>query len=441
MNQEEKETIYPDKRKDLERAITKLNNSSLSKDNKELITEYSSFISSQGTGNSRRSKVMNMFRIICESYNYNLKQPVKKNLVKVFAQIQDDNTRLVRNSKYTAWTVINRPRSEATKKDYKITLKQFYNWYEEEDPRVYGTEIERIESLKAYKYLGRLKLPVFKKELRKSELITQQDVVKALSVKTTTRNKALLSLFYESGARAGEILTMRIRDITVFNGFADVTFPKGKTGTRTIAQTFCIPYLTRWLEEHPFKQEPDCSLWVKQEARRSPTRKPLNWVGCSSVIKKMFIIANIPKRYNLHWFRHSRATALSGLFKESELRQYFGWTNNSTMPGTYIHLDGREARNKYLELKGLKEPDQLELEKHNVCGCGEINTLGMDYCGRCGKPLSVKVVLNAQKEIIEAEIETEKIGEDIKTKPAQIELLKQFLNGLSKEERRVILEG
>ena len=82
------------------------------------------------------------------------------------------------------------------------------------------------------------------------------------------------------GARISEIGNLRISDVTKEeHGFhIDV---EGKTGRRTPIAVVSAPYLTLWLNTHPFADHPSAPLWTQMNnrannlpnAKRDPTRR------------------------------------------------------------------------------------------------------------------------------------------------------------------------
>lgn len=75
----------------------------------------------------------------------------------------------------------------------------------------------------------------------------------------------------ESGCRAGEIASCRVQDFELTQNGGNLTFPKGKTGPRTVPLVFAAPYIDYYLRQHPSNDNPDAPLWLAggQNVRRS----------------------------------------------------------------------------------------------------------------------------------------------------------------------------
>jgi len=64
------------------------------------------------------------------------------------------------------------------------------------------------------------------------------------------RDRALVHVLYESGARSGELLNMKIGDVE-FDQYGAVIRVCGKTGPRRLRLIESVPDLQLWLSMHP----------------------------------------------------------------------------------------------------------------------------------------------------------------------------------------------
>ena len=116
--------------------------------------------------------------------------------------------------------------------------------------------------------------------------------------------------------------------------------------------------LKKWIEQHPYKDNPESLVWIKTNERISNLRvqgnRLPNSVLCYSAVKKLisvnFKIAKVTKKVNPHMFRHSRATFLAKHLTEAQLKQFFGWTQSSDMAARYVHLSGRDLDSIMLQI-------------------------------------------------------------------------------------------
>ncbi len=78
---------------------------------------------------------------------------------------------------------------------------------------------------------------------------------------STPRDRALVASLYESGARISELSNLKIKHVK-FDQYGAVLMVDGKTGMRRVRIIFSSPYLATWLENHPFRANPEAFVWV-----------------------------------------------------------------------------------------------------------------------------------------------------------------------------------
>lgn len=245
-----------------------------------------------------------------------------------------------------------------------------------------------------------IKLKAPKNEL--PDIFTQEEIEKLINAAMTPRDKALISVAYESGARRGELLSCRIKNVTWDEFGAIVTLPKSKTKTRRVRLIWAASFLRQFLDCHPLKDNREAFLFCS-------LHKPYGVISSTGLHYQLKIIAEragIPaEKAYLHNLRHSRATHLSEHLTEAQLKEMFGWTQSSTVTGVYVHLAAKDIDRALLAMHGMaKEPDK----KLNVnrCGrCKEINNDSALYCFKCGYPLKEEGLRQLEKETDDFESE------------------------------------
>jgi integrase/recombinase XerD len=125
-----------------------------------------------------------------------------------------------------------------------------------------------------------------------------------------------------------------------------------------------------------------------------------------SVIKE----TGIKKRVYPHLFRHSRATMLANHLTEFQMNQYFGWTQGSDMPSTYVHLSGKDLDGALLKLNGLeyseKEAKETIFKPRPCPRCKTFNSHDSSFCKQCSGILDDKLrVEMEQKRDVRAEMD------------------------------------
>lgn len=166
----------------------------------------------------------------------------------------------------------------------------------------------------------------------------------------------------------------------------------GKTGDRRIRLVASTLVLQSWLNDHPFKNDPEAYLWCKTPATNNPkwTNNHLSYGFISRLLEELAEKAGVKKAVNAHAFRHARATFMASRLKEPEMRIFFGWGSDSEMPSTYVHLSGRDIDNNVLSIYGNKDATKLQEPLLRIKPCPRWQEPGdpaSRFCKKCGMPL------------------------------------------------------
>ena len=230
-----------------------------------------------------------------------------------------------------------------------------------------------------------------KRRLERKDLLTPEDIERLLTIIHNPRDKALVSILWETGCRIAEVGNLQLKHVTKSpHGYTlDVN---GKTGQRSPMIISSAPYLTVWLQNHPFKDNPESPLWVYYQYTSTP--KHLKYDTIRYALIRYFKRAGITKPVHPHLFRHSRATYVlaNGIMNEQQAKAYFGWTPGSNMLATYSHLIDQDANNAILRENNLTPTQQEHQELQPiVCRiCNDINPAKSEYCAKCGAVLDLK---------------------------------------------------
>ena len=215
----------------------------------------------------------------------------------------------------------------------------------------------------------------------------------------TSRDEAEIATIYEGGFRVGEFGGLNVGNIT-FDRYGAIAIVDGKTGMRRVRLIFAMPYIAKWLEEHPLRDAPRAPLWIKLDG--SKERMPYSAIY--QQLKRIGERAGVHKRVNPHNFRHARSTHLASKLTESQMEEYLGWVQGSKMPLIYVHMSGRDLDADLLRMYGLEpeQEDQKEELKTLQCPhCKTLNTIGARICINCRKPLAVEEVMEREEKTME----------------------------------------
>ncbi|BBL64254.1 hypothetical protein DU80_14300 [Methanosarcina mazei] len=275
--------------------------------------------------------------------------------------------------------------TDSTLYQYRAILKKFLSTFSPEQARNIKLKVKRKEP------------PI---------ILTQAEIEQLIEACRNPRDKALISFLYESGCRKGELVSIRLENVTFTEFGATVTIPKGKTGSRTIPVVYSASYLRQWVESHPTKGGCDplfCSL-------QEPFAQ-FSFSGLSHLMRTLKGRTGIKKDLYPHLFRHSRASHLANQFTEQQLKQYLGWTAGSNMAAVYVHLSQRDIQDAVLKAYGieLQTEDKNKFKVGRCPRCKEINPESSRYCGKCGMPLKDESIRQLETESDSFETEFAKL--------------------------------
>lgn len=99
------------------------------------------------------------------------------------------------------------------------------------------------------------------------EMLTESDVLNLIENAENLRDKAIIALLWDIGARIGEIGTLSLKHIK-FDEYGATVNVRGKTGYRRVRAVWSVEYLKAWLEVHPEKYNIEARLWVTVDSKR-----------------------------------------------------------------------------------------------------------------------------------------------------------------------------
>lgn len=383
--------------KRLKRTLERIRESEeLSKKNKDLILKFHNYCFSEGVGCAKTE------RYVYDCFNF--AKMIKRRLDTLS---KDELQEFVAMIEMNQW-------SPNTKHCFKIMIRKFYRFVEGITEK--GVYPEKVRWLKTNVKNCKQKLP--------SELLNESEIERMINSTDNKRDKAFISVLYETGCRIGEIGHLKIKEIE-FDEYGARLNVLGKTGARIIRIVQSSPYLLEWINNHPLKDNPDTFVWIGKT-----TKKLLSYGRLTDIIKKLGKRAGIKKRVHAHLFRHSRATYLAGYLTEAQMKKYLGWAQASKMAGVYVHLNGKETEDAILKLHGIKKEEQKEeskLKPKTCSRCKTINESTNKNCKHCGLILDEKKA----QETIQKDIERDRadnIMNQLVKDPEILELIKKKLS-------------
>lgn len=383
-------------RKRLERTLENIKKSDISDVNKKHLLSFHDSCFSEGLSICKTERYLYDLLRLAKVIRKDLNKATREDLLKIVADIEKGS-----------WSC-------HTKHTFKVTLKKFYRWIEGIDER--GVYPKKVRWIKTGVKTSNQMLP--------GDLLTVEDIENMISSAQKPRDRALVSVLYESGCRIGEIGKLRFKEIS-FDDYGAKLTVSGKTGSRVVRIVNSAPYLREWMNKHPENKKPDSYIWIN-----AYTHEMLSYTRMVELLKRMGRNAGINKRIYPHLFRHSRATYLASRLTEAQMKSYLGWTQGSKMAGVYVHMSGRDTENAILAISGVeieKDKEDKRLQKKICIRCKEEHESAALFCRRCGMPLDKKDA----EEIIKTESErneADEIMNKLLNDPEVLELIKKKLS-------------
>jgi|Deesub1362A_J573_1020465.scaffolds.fasta_scaffold00380_31 integrase len=350
----------------------------------EIVRNFSEDLIAQGISELRVRSYVHYLRRILDVVKKDFREFTKEDVRKVIVHYQE----LVNRGEFSDSVVF----------EVKKTLKRFFRWFNRDDLVNWFT-IGSVET-----------------KVSPHDLITEDEFRKMLNACLNSRDRAFISLLYETGARIGEIASMRVKDVSFDEFGAVVWLPKSKTIKRRLRIVYSTKFLSMWLSDHPLKEDPEAPLWIRLTGKNRTA--PMQYKDFQIQLKKIAKRAGIKKRIYPHLFRHTRATRILGEITESIGAKYMGWVPGSRMVKVYLHLTDKDVENAILEMHGLKKESERDLEVRKCVRCSFINPGDSRFCSNCGLPLTSE----ASHEIRRWEEEEKKLLE-ILSRPEFIKLI------------------
>ena len=285
-----------------------------------------------------------------------------------------------------------------------------------------------------------------------NELWEKEDLLTIIKYEPYKRNKAILSLLWDLDARPHEVTLLRIKHIRIKERYGEGEIPHdAKTGTGPILLTMSFTYVRDWLNEHPFKNEPEARLICNLNTGSPISTDTIDFVmkQLRERIIRMLQTGNInnenerekleylvkTKKWNAYCIRHSAITADSDYLPEYALKKKVRWSMNSKQGSRYIKRRmGNDLKQKILEYNGIISPKELEKRPAVMTcpRCSLANASENKYCSKCSYPLvpcaydeikeaeekrlkrmeeQIQELVESQKEILECMKYPEKLGQ------------------------------
>ena len=231
--------------------------------------------------------------------------------------------------------------------------------------------------------LSQVRVPAGKPRL--PEVLTREQVRRLIEEcgRLSFELRVLVELLYETGARVGEVLGVRARDVTFDEVGARVLIRSSKSEVRAVRVVLYAADLARLVEG----RRPEDRLFERDY------NTYLRWLA------RAWRAAGLPETgRKFHALRHTRATELYGRMSEKAMMLWFGWRTRG-MIDVYARVTQEEAEREYLAAVGAARR-QEEQPAARCPRCGYPNPGAASYCLRCGAPLKPELQLEKARDTL-----------------------------------------
>lgn len=326
----------------------------------------------------RRLRVFRVLIFIC---NY-----IPKDLVKAE---RDDIDEVIRQVRRANWAI-------STQREFIMDCKFIWRTlFPEKDNK--GRVDETITPYPVRHLSGKVDKS---KEKRENTTFKPSEFERLLSTfSQDTRIQAFLALSVESLGRPQELLYLKIKNITIQNNYAEIEVTShGKEGCKLLRCIDSFFYVSKWLNEHPLKNNPEAYFFIN--------------LGKTNKYEQM-TIENINKHLRIHCtlcnmkkitsydLKRSGIT-LSRLRGDSDadIQHRAGWTSTKQLK-VYDYSSQRDSFKRELVQRGLMLPDESTKDLHiiKVCVfCRTTNGFAETICIKCKRPLDTKALLKKEED-------------------------------------------
>lgn len=362
----------------------------MSSNNRKTLLEFYNHISGRGVSEGRCLKYLYGMKRITLILGKEYKEADKKDIERVLSTLRlgKENGKL-----YTANSM----------KDFKVAIKQFWQWLYDY-PKSSGNKYPPI--------VDWFTCTVKKSDESKIEILTRDEVMKIIDSCDLLRDKAYLSVLWETAARPSEILNLSWGEIkpTSYHGLKFVV--SGKTGVRKLVSIWSAKYLVRYMNSHPLREkaesDPTLPLWVgfrNYKTKKEKMYEPIDYRAVANAFQRAVEKAGIKKsKITLYTLRHTRLTDLMKRHTESVVKAIAGHTKGSNTLEKYNHLTDEDIEDDLLtdydiiRAKSVESHEKLKSEMPDQCPVCKM-TISPDekFCPNCYSPLQKEAVLESRK--------------------------------------------
>lgn len=256
-----------------------------------------------------------------------------------------------------------------------------------------------------------------KTRLDPTKILSKDEAMLIVQQARNYRDRALIFLMWDSAARVSELLNLKKKDV-FFDQHSGSIRVNGKTDERIITIIESVADLQELYKKHTGSM--DDFLFCLPDGER------LSVHGAQNIVSRAAKRAGIEKKVYPHIFRHSKLTWLAkNKMMEMHMRKFAGWSADSDMPATYLHLSNEDVRNRVLEIAGIKkeeEKEEIDTRIKTCPRCNTMNSFDTIYCRNCSMILDQTRANSENPEIDKIK----KLSDEIENIKKEMEIQKEI---------------
>ena len=377
----------------IESVKKRIKNSTLPENVKDKIFEFVDMLK-EGSGIKEHRQFFYYERlvILAELLREKIINPSKQDVIKAISGLRDRIT--IRHTAYSPSTI----------SDFKKVLKKFVKYANDGELPKFWNDIHSEKIRSRYS--------------NADQMITYDELQSLLNACKNLRDKALISILWDSGIRASELLQLKVKDFQKSSDglYATLNIQKGSKNykQRTVVLTgdsvVLVPQYIEFLKGYLKDKFSDDGFLFIGIGKENPGEN-LTYDDLRSLVQKIAKRSGIKKPISPHLFRHSAATRMAVDVPIQVFTKQMGWSSNK-MADNYTHLDSKGQIMAILKAQGIPINDE-ELKKplskvNRRCPrCHVVNTGSARFCNNCGSPMK-------PEDFFKVEEERQKVMESLK---------------------------
>jgi len=271
--------------------------------------------------------------------------------------------------------------SDSTRRNMVVHLKSFLLWCA--NRKAVSISVDEIKGISLPK---KGDTPITDKDI-----MTEDEIRAIIDAAPSIRDRAMVSLLYETGARINEIATLTWGQVEFSKTGASIRVRSKTDKTRHIPVFSSREHLARWKSVYPFPAgSPE--KWDSLPVFVTRSGQTFTYQGHAERLALIARKAKINRKISPHLFRHTRITHLlrQGV-SESTIKMMMWGSVSSPMLRVYTHLSDEDTTKELQKLHGIvdhEEERETPLEPIQCDGCHTVLPPGTQFCPSCAAPLS-----------------------------------------------------